>query len=1433
MAITRIKNNQITDSTITNVKIASSTLTGDLMNPNLTFNSNLTLNGNLVVTGNVTAVQSVTTQISDPLLTLGLGNPGTSYDLGLILTRGSGGNRFVGWKENLGAFVFLNTTEDGLTSGNIAVTSYAPVLLGNVTSTGTSTFGGITLSGNTISSAGAMTIRSDAGSVAIANATTISGATIISSTLSVSSTATVGSLVSNAGISGTTGTFSSNVTAAGLTSNSSITAITTMSAAGGIQNTPIGNVTPSTALFTTVGASGNVTVSALSVNNTATVGSTLGVVGNINGTSLTLTGSEVINGTLQVKGGIQATPIGNASASTGQFTTVSATGNVTAASLTSNGSATIGGTLGLTGNINGTGLTLSGSEVVSGTLQSVAGIQATPIGNVTASTGQFTSVSATGNVTAASLTSNGSATVGGTFGVTGNTTLTNVSATSATIGVLTMTAGLQNTPIGNATPNTGNFTTLNTSGNTTVNALTVNASATVGTTLGVGGAATVGSLSTAGTISTTNTTNATGASTGALQVTGGASVNKDLWVIGNIYAGNIIAVQANTISVQDPLLYLTANSVYPYNYTIGFYSQYVGGNPGNIAGNTYQHTGFARDHTDLTWKLFSNVAAEPTSVIDFTNAQWEPIKHGNLTVVGTASISGASSYGGNITAAGLTSNGSITAITTFSALGGIQNTPIGNATTSTAAFTTVSAATIGNSGAAHIGATSTLTGNAVSAGLTVNSSGTFGTTVRALGGIQATPIGNGTASTGQFTTLSATGNITGAGLTSNGSITAASTISATGGLQATPIGNGTASTGNFTTIGATGNISSITGLTISSGSATIATTLGVAGNINGTSLTLSGSQVTSGAAQVNTLTVNTKANVGSDLTVIGNVYIGTGANTAPFTTSPILVGIETASVYTQAAIQNLAGTGSADWTAYANNGTEVQGWVDVGFTGNLFNDANYTITRFNDGYIFANGVTGNSSLGGNLVIATGSGGATRDIVFATGGFTSNKEVMRFSNTAGALQIKTTTSATGATSGALQVSGGAGVAGNFYVAGSSTLGNITFNNLTLSSNVTNSGLNINPNGTGQTTINSGLAASRTVINGTAANTFVVSGTQVGIASNALISGATFQINAKDSMLLPTGALSDRPGTPATGMMRFTTSSNTIEWYDGANWKSPSADFTVVVANSQVGTGSTSVFTLPVSNASTSGTIVSINGVVQQPTAAYAISGNTVTFTEAPASTDVIDFRVFTTTSQITALLDAAGTTGVILDTPTTNSDIISFIINSAQVASIQANGTIITGNILPSANNVSNIGSVAMQYNTIFAKATSAQYADLAENYLGDAVYAPGQVLDFGGDAEVTLSSADMSTRVAGVVSSNPAYLMNSAHEGAGVVMPIALQGRVPCYVKGKVRKGDMMVSAGNGYARAEAKPVIGSVIGKALENFDGTTGIIEVVVGRV
>ena len=146
--------------------------------------------------------------------------------------------------------------------------------------------------------------------------------------------------------------------------------------------------------------------------------------------------------------------------------------------------------------------------------------------------------------------------------------------------------------------------------------------------------------------------------------------------------------------------------------------------------------------------------------------------------------------------------------------------------------------------------------------------------------------------------------------------------------------------------------------------------------------------------------------------------------------------------------------------------------------------------------------------------------------------------------------------------------------------------------------------------------------------------------------------------------------------------------------------------------------------------------------------------------------------------------------------------------------------------------VGNIGSSTTTFNTVFAKATTAQYADLAECYAGDADYEPGTVVEFGGDNEVTISSNDASTFVAGVVSTNPAYLMNSAI-AADFPIAVALTGRVPTKIIGPVSKGQMMVSAGNGRARAETNPATGSVIGKAVENFGSGEGIIEVVVGRI
>jgi len=142
----------------------------------------------------------------------------------------------------------------------------------------------------------------------------------------------------------------------------------------------------------------------------------------------------------------------------------------------------------------------------------------------------------------------------------------------------------------------------------------------------------------------------------------------------------------------------------------------------------------------------------------------------------------------------------------------------------------------------------------------------------------------------------------------------------------------------------------------------------------------------------------------------------------------------------------------------------------------------------------------------------------------------------------------------------------------------------------------------------------------------------------------------------------------------------------------------------------------------------------------------------------------------------------------------------------------------------------NVGTFTGNFSLSAGSRLNATYADLAEYYEADKLYEAGTVLEFGGQKEVTLAEA-LTPRVAGVVSTNPAYVMNSTCEGEHIVA-IALQGRVPCKVRGPIRKGDMLVSAGGGFARPSTIPLMGTVIGKSLENFEGE-GIIEVAVGRL
>jgi hypothetical protein len=132
-----------------------------------------------------------------------------------------------------------------------------------------------------------------------------------------------------------------------------------------------------------------------------------------------------------------------------------------------------------------------------------------------------------------------------------------------------------------------------------------------------------------------------------------------------------------------------------------------------------------------------------------------------------------------------------------------------------------------------------------------------------------------------------------------------------------------------------------------------------------------------------------------------------------------------------------------------------------------------------------------------------------------------------------------------------------------------------------------------------------------------------------------------------------------------------------------------------------------------------------------------------------------------------------------------------------------------------------------------ASKLQATYADLAEYYEGDREYEPGTVLVFGGDKEVTTTGEMNDTRSAGVVTTNPAYVMNDGQTGIRVCL--ALAGRVPCKVVGRVKKGDMLTTSSTpGYAVRATDPKLGSIIGKALEDKDnGEAGVIQVAIGRV
>ena len=221
-----------------------------------------------------------------------------------------------------------------------------------------------------------------------------------------------------------------------------------------------------------------------------------------------------------------------------------------------------------------------------------------------------------------------------------------------------------------------------------------------------------------------------------------------------------------------------------------------------------------------------------------------------------------------------------------------------------------------------------------------------------------------------------------------------------------------------------------------------------------------------------------------------------------------------------------------------------------------------------------------------------------------------------------------------------------------------------------------------------------------------------------------------------------------------------------------------------------------------------------------------NNDTSLMTSAAIEDKILSYGYSTTVGDITAVTAGSGLTGgATSGGATLNVGAGSYIVVAADTVSVDAT----------SANTASKVvardSSGNFSAGTISATATSARYADLAENYEADAEYEAGTVVKFGGEKEITATDSESDSAVVGVISTDPAHLMNA--DCPGIALPVALAGRVPCKVSGPVAKGDLLVSAQGGMAKADNAAQAGHIIGKAISANEDGEGVIEVLVNMM
>ena len=546
------------------------------------------------------------------------------------------------------------------------------------------------------------------------------------------------------------------------------------------------------------------------------------------------------------------------------------------------------------------------------------------------------------------------------------------------------------------------------------------------------------------------------------------------------------------------------------------------------------------------------------------------------------------------------------------------------------------------------------------------------------------------------------------------------------------------------------------------------------------------------AAQANVTVLSATGNITADGNITANYYFGDGGQLSNVTAGPgtTLINGNTNIVLASNGNANITINGTSNVAVFTATGVAISGNITAGTlstTGNI-TAGNLRTT----GAVSATGIiystTGLQTAGAVSATSNVTGGnvLTAGVVSATGNVTTSGRII----SVGSINTSANVIAVG------------NVTGNYIIGDGGFLSNVTV--------VSNVAVTQIANGTSVLSV-AGSGGNIAITIGGVSNVaqIVPNGIEVTgnvNSANIYLTGRFVSVgNVTGSNLLATSDVI------ATGNVRGTHVNSDLTMSAIGNIQGGNLRTDGNVSASGTVTGVTF-------NGNVAATTVSASGTVTGVTFNCNVAATTVSASGTVTGGNVNTAGVMSATGNITGSYffgNGSQLTGVVAN-------------STGILTSLSVTGNTTTGNVL-TGGSVSATGNVIGSY--FVGTATSAQYADIAENYTADATYEPGTVLEFGGAKEVTIA-ADETVRVAGIVSTTPAHLMNSMLNSEHVVA-VALLGRVPCRVRGTVAKGDMLISAGDGYARAKQNPMMGTVIGKALEASTSDHGIIEVVVGRL